>query len=446
MNKLIYVQVYDHDDRKFLNVLNGQLVKHKSDTCLVINSNTHSFLNSLNCIKLEYWDLTTPELFLKLISLFKTKIQGYVLANSKDIYRTYNSIILDNRFLLVSFNQRHTDFFSDIQLVVKPNIDTDFDDFSVIYQDPVKNEFGLIDFAIANTLQMYWSTFPIHVNNTYGWSDTLCGCIPLEYLMINKMSSYGKYVFPSDSHENLAVMYLLDKLIKIEPYIPKIIVPKKNHAVAFVYTDGDNFNVPYYRMNMYLDTKRNFPVTWTIAPKCPKLYIKRAFDKSHPSDEFILGPSGFGYCFINQFPPLSESEHYRKTDKLAEEYGVNIVNEIHNYGFFNYLFGLNDYKKKNTYAYSNVLIYDAWNYCLKKNNYKVNGTKIFFANKSLYFDSEIKSGLLNETFNANEFSIVPVNLWKVSPDKLIEIADALSKKHNNIEFVNLSTVYNMFSD
>lgn len=464
LNKLYIYQTQNIQEEQFISILNGKIISFNIDKAILINTNLqyYSYLNKI--INIEYI-YTFKDIF----DIFKHFIDGYIICNKNDnLYDIINKITLDSRFILVAFNDEHINLFKSNSISLFNNLNNNytFNTKSIIYQDPNKNPSGLIDIAIAYKYKMTWTKYPIF--NTkfkylYGWSSTLCNCIPLEYMMVQNTSKSDAYVFPSDGHNNLAILYILnDKIIAKTKTIYKYnlsdnIFTKNKHYISLVYTDGDNFNVSYFRMNNYLDNnERKFPITWTIPLNAPKIYLKRLFDKANDFDEFIAGPSGYGYCFPNLLSTNGLKTHYNITDNLLSEFNIKIVNEIHKrdvQGLFNLLgffcnctcpYNTYNYAQTNSYKNSNILIYDAWNYCLNQNPYfGHNNNKIFFANKSLYFDRDI-SNIFKQQFPDNSYSIIPVNLWKFNIESLTIIVNQLSSKYPNIEFVNLSTIMDNF--
>ena len=85
----------------------------------------------------------------------------------------------------------------------------------------------------------------------------------------------------------------------------------RKHYVAFVYSDGDNPRVMFGNMtkpdaDRYASPLRGtIPIGWTIPPTMPGFaapVLDSIAATATPDDEFVAGPSGYGYMFPSLIP------------------------------------------------------------------------------------------------------------------------------------------------
>jgi hypothetical protein len=83
------------------------------------------------------------------------------------------------------------------------------------------------------------------------------------------------------------------------------------HYVAFVYSDGDNPRVIFNELtqpgNDRYDSsfRGKIPIGWTLPPTIPELagpIVRQIYATATPADEFLAGPSGYGYAFPSLIP------------------------------------------------------------------------------------------------------------------------------------------------
>eukprot|EP00298_Acanthocystis_sp_HF-20_P002509 c12923_g1_i1.p1 GENE.c12923_g1_i1~~c12923_g1_i1.p1 ORF type:complete len:594 (-),score=240.39 c12923_g1_i1:39-1820(-) len=170
-----------------------------------------------------------------------------------------------------------------------------------------------------------------------GW---IIGNPPREYVFVTEASTRGSYVHCADSSINLSglsgfsidsfTQISLTSLVKVKQIENKVLSAlqpeqqqehaeqqqKKDststtaataaaavHTVAVLWSDGDNigsFDQSFFVKVWQSPARGIYPMGWTMAPVEAELNpaaLKRFYDTATPNDEFVGGPSGFGYTY-----------------------------------------------------------------------------------------------------------------------------------------------------
>lgn len=441
-------------------VLSGQLIRFGFLTTLfTVNAFwAYEMGNYLSLIKTESLEF--------IFETFSEHVDGYVALldiafgdeeSGGTHYNSFNDLMLDSRLLIPAMTEDHLQLcakFGIPQVVVHPT--ETFNKHVIIFQNP-KWSSGLMDMAFAHQAKLVWNPWTfgkfehlIPPFDVYGFAGSL-GFIPMEGPTVREISRQGGYLFVSDSYVGLPVYRQLDSVIgsiKPKPIKRVLDIDSESHLIAFVMSDGDNFNVVSNNVEDMLKPK-SFPVTWTVAVTVPKLVLNYIYNNVLSEiDSVIAGPSGYGYSF----PNLVKYQHdYRdKTHEAMNDVGLTILNQIHFSiaGFLSFL-------QETVMSYSfwspfphvveipgvkAILSYDYFSYDLGKGKFSFsddgNTVPYLSATQKLYFDYD-KNMLLTSRFEKGGFSIVPVNMWGYTIEDLSEIVETLREKHEFIKFVTL---------
>lgn len=138
----------------------------------------------------------------------------------------------------------------------------------------------------------------------FGWGKD-------EHEFVRDVSAGGGAVLPADWSLNLSALRHLKIPLPVRPKRaePEPLKPGER-VVAFVVSDGDNLQWMgggfATSRGFWASTNRGaFPVTWEMAPTlaeyAPRV-IAHFYKTATPNDDFVCGPSGFGYQFPNLLP------------------------------------------------------------------------------------------------------------------------------------------------
>ena len=187
---------------------------------------------------------------------------------------------------------------------------------TVLWLDPRKpEEKALLDRYLASmgpgTLYMGW------------WAEEASG--------VSAASAYGIVTCASDWSTNLTNFGGTPRKVTVKK-APAAIPPIENKIyVAFIMSDGDNFQYLEHHMHkMWLDPERGkVPMGWTVSPTMldamPGIlnyYYKTATD----NDCFISGPSGYGYTYPNDWKDSAALNQFvAKSDDYCKRAGLQII-------------------------------------------------------------------------------------------------------------------------
>lgn len=445
-------------DETLTMILSGQLLRFSVTTMLLVNSAWGGYLTN-------YATVQATKSLDNVFNSFHTHIDGYVSfldiqfgveEDGGNNYEFFNQLMLDERLLIPAMTEEQLVLCSKYgipQTVVYPK--EKYNRHMIIFQNP-SFTFGLLDMAFANQAKLVWNPYtfgnyehllaPFEV---YGYSGSIGG-IPMEGVTVREISKQGGVLFPSDGHGNLAVHKKFDSIVgNLSPKPIKYVTTNPtDHLIAFINSDGDNLNIMSYLASRRISVEKDFPVTWTVGPTAPRIYMKSNYDEASEMDGFIVGPSGFGYCYPNMMNTAIQTDYQQKTLKTAQEIGLDIVNQINIsvVGLFSFIQEIMLYfsywspypEMVEVPGVKAVLGYDYFTYDLGKGKYIVkDGTAYLSSTQKLYFDYD-ENILLTSKFEDGGFTIVPVNHWLFQTPKLQRIVNQLRNDSSNVKFVTLS--------
>ena len=179
------------------------------------------------------------------------------------------------------------------------------------------------DFAVANRMPVFWDdvrndhqmqTMSMMLSDqnpggiVYGWGYT--NVQYREDVFVAVASRYNQSLMDTPPNLSVYMHYPLQQPLKNTP-TPSLPTDTHKHYVAFVYSDGDNPRVIFNELTLpgndrYESPLRGkFPVGWTLPPTIATLagpIVSQLYASATPKDEFLAGPSGYGYAFPSLIP------------------------------------------------------------------------------------------------------------------------------------------------
>lgn len=197
-----------------------------------------------------------------------------------------------------------------------------FDRSAIYFNDPQGISDGG-DYAVAHRMAVYWDdvrsdptmqTMSMMLSDqhpggvVYGWGYT--NAQYREDVFVGVASRFNQSLMDTPPNLSVYMHYQLQQPLKNSP-TPALPTDTRKHYVAFVYSDGDNPRVIFNQLTLpgndrYESPLRGkFPVGWTLPPTIPELagpVVAQMYAAATPQDEFLAGPSGYGYAFPSLIP------------------------------------------------------------------------------------------------------------------------------------------------
>lgn len=156
-----------------------------------------------------------------------------------------------------------------------------------------------------------------------------------EHDFVRDISAGGGAVLPADWSLNLSALRHLKVPLPALPRRPEPAPLKPGErVVAFVVSDGDNLQwmgggFPT-ASGFWASTNRgSFPVSWEMAPTLAE-YVPRViahfYDTATTNDDFVCGPSGFGYQFPSLLPDRKSAA--AETARWSDRTGLGLVSVL----------------------------------------------------------------------------------------------------------------------
>lgn len=214
----------------------------------------------------------------------------------------------------------------------------------LVEQDPHK-EWHLRDFAVARSAFVFWQLDDQAVARLLresGPATTVFGWGADERHAVGLASAGGGDYLAADWSTNLSALSRLPVALPLRPRPPPPADARSGERiVAFVMSDGDNLcfvgggfaDDPSYFGSPQRGT---FDMTWEMAPRLAELssrglrYLYRSASHGPHYDDFVIGPSGVGYCF-----PSRQSDrpaYARRTAAAATASGMELVTLLNDGG------------------------------------------------------------------------------------------------------------------
>ena len=159
-----------------------------------------------------------------------------------------------------------------------------------------------------------------------------------ERKFVEHVSQGGGAVIPADWSLNLSAMQHLAAAIPDRKLLELPDVRPDERIVCFVMTDGDNVQFMaggfVTAPGFWANTNRGgFAMTWEMPPILARIAppaLAHYFETAMPNDDFVTGPSGFGYYFPNHVP--DRAAHALKTAGMMKKSKLRIASVLNSGG------------------------------------------------------------------------------------------------------------------
>ena len=184
----------------------------------------------------------------------------------------------------------------------------------IVVHQSVKKRLHLRDFAVARDAFTFFDVTAAQrqelvralgpETRVFGWGSE-------EHDFVRDVSGGGGAVIPADWSLNLSALQHLPVTLPPRPARPEPASAKADERiVAFVVSDGDNIqwmgggfvDAPGFWASPH---RGEFPVTWEMAPALAEFaprVLAHFLRTATTNDDFVAGPSGYGYQFPNFVP------------------------------------------------------------------------------------------------------------------------------------------------
>lgn len=169
------------------------------------------------------------------------------------------------------------------------------------------------------------------LTEVFGWG-------PDERKLVEHVSQGGGAVIPADWSLNLSALQHLPKDLPRRTSLALPDLKPGERVVCFVMTDGDNIQFMaggfVSSPGFWANTNRGtFPMSWEMPPILARIApraLAHLYATTSAQDDFVTGPSGFGYYFPNHVP--DRAAHAAKSATMAAASGVKIVSVLNSGG------------------------------------------------------------------------------------------------------------------
>lgn len=151
-----------------------------------------------------------------------------------------------------------------------------------------------------------------------------------ENAFIQLASRYGKSVVGSQDVPDLSVLTAYGRNeVRAQP-APAATPPLENKTyIVVAVPDGDNLDFVDHRMrSLWAEPERGtFPIAWSLSPVLADLappYLDYFYGSATPDDRFVMGPSGAGYVYPDNFGPGDLAPYLETTARYANLTGMDI--------------------------------------------------------------------------------------------------------------------------
>ncbi len=317
--------------------------------------------------------------------------------------------------------------------------------------DPINNETEIN--LIKKILSFYKPTTPV-----LGWPDAKYADptkgqnnVSVEVAFVSLISPRSIFLVASDFACNLSVYQKFPIEMPLVQLRRKLKYDPSKVYLTFVYSDGDNIQYVLNHMRNILwddPARSKLPIGWTIAPLLyrwgsfvlEKYYADALFSGN---DEFVMGPSGFGYVHPSQYKDIEK--FLRLTDEFAKKLDLTSVAIIDEGEKFK---RINTYRKFGEMTSLNT-IFNVGNIGIRS-IIKNKEREDFFSRNyvMLVLSEDLRGNYIEQNVEKIKHLISQgrnmiycyAHAWEIRPSQLLEIKNKLSDM--NVEVVAPST----FSD
>jgi hypothetical protein len=259
------------------------------------------------------------------------------------------------------------------------------------------------------------------------------------------ISSKGKVMIPTDGARNLSFLTWLAPKGEVRQSLPgSIKLDKNKRYVSLIASDGDNIQYVLNRMreDWEAKAKTSVPLGRTITPTL-SLYAPAVLDvyyresSERKIDEFIGGPSGFGYSFPSLFN-YKESLSFAKKTREA-----NLFSDLRS----TFILDIRDAPSARLRQYVGAFKKHGeramWYRKVKGLGDGLQGKLNFMSSSHVIFGDNIESTVndIKHSVKSKQFSMIYLDAWGFDFSKLDEIK---TKVGSNVVFVLPSQLMNLF--
>lgn len=157
------------------------------------------------------------------------------------------------------------------------------------------------------------------------------GWWPEEASGVAAASAHGIVTCASDWSTNLSIFSGTSRNVAVKPAPPTIPPIENKIYLAFIMSDGDNFQYLEHRLHqMWLDPNRGkVPIGWTMSPTMLDAMpgvLNYYYDTATDNDCFLSGPSGYGYTYPNFWQNGNALDHFiARSDDYCKRAGFRII-------------------------------------------------------------------------------------------------------------------------
>lgn len=454
------------EEQTMISALQG-IISTKSNLQIYILSNDEPdyklWLEDLNKnYDVSYENIEDPW---KLLNLFKSSINGYILYNNSNpssinnafsLAAIKNSLPIDEslepKIKSYEINNLVKDCrYTDKYWAYKNLWNSGLNHTTVIQLSPDKS-MALRDYSIMSKSLIFYED-NINDNslreNIFGSMNEIARCLgwgPDEFNNVSIASKYGVDVIASDWSYNLSVLSAFPTIVQTQSSYNEVPTEDNVHYVTFIMSDGDNqqwFLGSNYSSEKWYGSKNrgNFNLGWSLSPSLYYL-APTVFNKYYEgarslkySDYYLVSPSGNGYIYPSKYPENKLSSYVQRLNNYMKKVDQKYVLVIDDSSF---------YKTNLWDKYTDCSEIDGLFYLDYKRNNNYNGEIVWSNNKPviscrdlLWGGIENEEELINninsraildyiDIKNPNSYTFVYIHVWSKDMNDLQNVIDKIS--------------------
>jgi GxGYxYP putative glycoside hydrolase C-terminal domain/GxGYxY sequence motif in domain of unknown function N-terminal/Concanavalin A-like lectin/glucanases superfamily/Regulator of chromosome condensation (RCC1) repeat len=173
------------------------------------------------------------------------------------------------------------------------------------------------------------STLAPFLNDMKPLNGIYTGWWPSEGNGLNYIAQYGIPVLASDFFRNASVFSGIPHQINVPPIPPPPPLTNKVY-VSLILSDGDNIQYMQHVMKMDWDkpARGTIPIGWTVSPLAVDLdpmMMNHYWSSATTNDCLISGPSGAGYCHIQNWSSANQAALAKVSDAYLQRAGLKVI-------------------------------------------------------------------------------------------------------------------------
>ena len=387
-----------------------------------------------------------------LLTHFKNEVSGYLLTNvtapsihvaislsgikkAVVVPKSYEDVAKSAGLSLVEdvSGQTYQQFFDKYSADANKNIVcyqvADKATFLTDYAAYTKSFFFYDSFSGSMTTQVFSRMNPNA--ELFGWGSD-------EYQLVQTASQKSIIVNAADFAQNLSVLSNFGVETKQAKYVTDPEVKENVHTVCFLMTDGDNIQWmlgDFSKSTKWYGSPNRGKVNigWTVCPAMCELaptVLKRFYDGAAKNDNgrdyFVAGPSGLGYIFPELYGDITTFA--QRTNEYMKQADLHIVNLLGNAMNANYITPFMQQDQIDAAFYYYYSDYSGGKGQITwVNNKPVITGRMNFWGETPESMAEKLNILSTDITSSKGYSLIPVHVWSVSVDDVIQCVSLLNK-------------------